>query len=146
MAKKSKSKSAAASKRPSESVYSHLGPTNSRTLGSTRNHDHCTIPSSTFRTLDQTISRSQMRTESRYDWNPKTGKSKITEEPVDLMDHARRSITAGRFHSVTSGIRQRYNREEDKRDRRDRHSEMCYPTAPSSPLGGQLGSKRKERY
>ena len=93
MKSKSKSKSKAAPMRQSERVYDNLGPTNPRTLGATRNHDHCTIPSSTFRTMEQSISQSQMRTESRYDWNPKTGKSKITEEPVDLMDHARQSIS-----------------------------------------------------
>src|SRR5579872_2334002 len=108
MAKAKKTKSKAAPQRQSEAVYSRRGPTNPRTLGSTLNHDHCTIPSSTFRTLDQTIPRSQLRTHGRYEWNMRTGKGKMVEERADVIAHAQDSIVKAKFRPVTDGYRQRY--------------------------------------
>jgi hypothetical protein len=136
----------------SEAVYSHLGPTNPRTLGSTLNHDHCTIPSSTFRTLEQTIPREQFRTHEEYrGYNPRTGKSKYVQVPDDLMDHARRSINDAKFRTVTSGERQRYQRVERKQEGDDSSGGighigdgMCCPTP--SILGGAMGRRRKDRY
>lgn len=141
---------AAAPMRQSEAVYSHLGPTNEHTLGSTLNHDHSEIPSSTFRTMEQSISRDQFRTHEEYrGYNPRTGKSKFVEVPADLLDHARRSITDAKFHTVTSGHRQKYQKVEAKRDDKDNGKGMyatpCCPT--SSVLGGSMGGRRrKERY
>jgi hypothetical protein len=126
------------SKGQSEQVYSHRAPTNPRTLGATRNHDHPVIPSSTFRTIDQVIPINQMRTEENWSWNPRTGKGKIAREPVDLMDHARRAMTRGQFQSVTSGYIQRFEREEDRRGKSTLQSSMATP----SPLG----VRRKDRY
>jgi hypothetical protein len=145
---KSKSKSTAALMRQSEAVYSHLSPRNSRSLGSTLNHDHPTIPSSTFRTLEQSISRSQLRTVEVYKgYNPRTGKSKYVNEPVDLLAHAQDSITRARFKPVTDGIRQRYQRKESVMGSGDNRQPECYPCVPT-PLGGMLSGNRgrKERY
>lgn len=139
---------AAAPMRQSEAVYSHLGPTNEHTLGSTLNHDHSEIPSSTFRTLEQSIPRDQFRTHEEYrGYNPRTGKTKYVSVPADLLDHARRSITDAKFHTVTSGQRQRYQKVEDKREDNGKGMgiDMCCPT--SSVLGGSMGGRRrKEKY
>ena len=147
MAKKSKSKSAPM--RQSEAVYSRRGPTNPRTLGSTADHSHCTIPSSTFRTLEQSISREQLRTHEVYKgFNPRTGKSKYVSEPDDLLVHAQNNIDRGKFRSVTDGVRQRYNRKEEASSAGSGgvRAMECYP-CPPSPLGGLLsGRRRKDRY
>ena len=149
MAKKIRSKTAAAPMRQSEAVYAHRGPTNSRSLGSTADHSHCVIPSSTFRTLEQAIPREQMRTHEVYKgYNARTGKSKYVQQPDDLLAHAQNNIVNGKFRPVTDGVRQRYNRKEEASSagiRGDRAME-CYP-CPPSPLGGLLsGRRRKDRY
>jgi hypothetical protein len=134
----------------SEAVYTRRGPTNSRTLGSTLNHDHPTIPSSTFRTLDQSVPGDQLRTVEVYKgFNRRTGRSKFANEPVDLLSHAQSSIVSGRFRPVTDGYRQRYLRKESamltKSD--DLRQTACYPCAPT-PLAGIMtgGRGRKDRY
>lgn len=141
---------AAAPMSQSEAVYSHRGPINSHTLGSTLNHDHSEIPSSTFRTLEQSIPRDQLRTHEEYrGYNPRTGKSKYVEVPADLLNHARRSITDARFHTVTSGQRQKYQQTEAKRDNKDSGKGMGMAVCCLTPsvLGGSMGSRRrKERY
>ena len=129
----------------SEAVYARRGPTNPRALGSTANHDHCTVPSSTFRTLEQSVSRDQLRTYEVYKgYNPRTGKSTYVQEPDDILAHAQRSINSGKFSTVTSGYRQRYDREESKRETKDINQAMCCPTP--SPLSGGLSRRRKDRY
>lgn len=136
-------------RKQSEQVYAHLGPTNPRTLGSTADHDHPAIPSSTFRTLEQSISRDQLRTHEEYrGYNPRTGKSKFVSVPDDVLVHAQQSITDAKFRPVTDGYRQRYQRTEAKRDEDKSggmNGAMCCPS--SSILGGSLGGRRrKERY
>ena len=143
---------AAAPMRQSEAVYSRLGSINEHHLGSKLNHDHSEIPSSTFRTLEQSIPRDQFRTHEEYrGYNPRTGKSKYVEVREDLLDHARQSITDARFHSVTSGHRQRYQKVEAKRDDKDNGSVrgmgMSMSMATPSVLGGSMGGRRrKEKY
>lgn len=134
----------------SRAVYSRRGPIHPRTLGSNLNHDHPTIPSSTFRTLDATIPRASLRTVEVYKgYNKRTGKSKFADEPVDLLAHAQSSIVKGRFRPATDGARQRYERKESamNTDANDKRSGECYPCAPT-PLGGMMtgGRGRKDRY
>ncbi len=148
MAKKTRSKSAPM--KQSEQVYSRRGPTNPRTLGSTANHDHPAIPSSTFRTLEQSISRDQLHTHQEYrGYNPRTGKIKFVEVPDDVLVHAQQLITDAKFRPVTDGYRQRYRQEESKHNDKNSGSgvngAMCCPTP--SVLGGSMGGRRrKERY
>lgn len=146
MAKKTRSKPAPM--KQSEQVYSRRGPTNPRTLGSTANHDHPTIPSSTFRTLEQSISRDQLRTHEEYrGYNPRTGKSKFVAVPDDVLVHAQQSITDAKFRPVTDGYRQRYRQEESKRDDRSKNNGMDVCCSSPSVLGGSMGGRRrKDRY
>lgn len=134
----------------SEAVYTHRGPTNTRDLGSNLNHDHCTIPSVNFRTLEQSIPRDQLRTHTEYrGYNPRTGKSKYAQVPDDLLAHAVSSITDAKFCNVTTGYRQRYEQEESKREIKDKGDNPAMyigPTAAPSPLSGGMSRRRKDRY
>lgn len=132
----------------SEAVYSRRGPTNSRTLGSTLDHSHPSIPSSTFRTLEQSIPSASLRTHEHYEWNPKTGDSHIVKEKADLLSHTQRHIDRGKFHTVTSGARQRYRKAENQSD--DQHHSTPMSVCSPAILGGSMSSgkkrNRKDRY
>ena len=107
--------------------------------------------------LERFIPKSQLRTTERYEWNPKTNKSVIHKDPVDVIEHAQRHISRLKLgNPATSGERQRYREAAAEAQSKGKGKEFggCCPApysdgdwgkpgSPSTraPLGG--GSKRK---
>ena len=134
---------------PSE-AYNHLQRRWPRSLGSVHNHDQAEIPSTTYCELEKTVPESAMRRDVEFKYNEKTGDftKSLTGQPASLIDHARNNIASGKFRTVTSGPRQRYEYEECERaekENKSKHMNYGSPTvamAPS-PLGGRMGRRKK---
>lgn len=146
MANKSKSKSTVTH----DNVYSqHLQSRGERDMGRVCDGSRATIPSSTYRPIEEVVPRTAMRTQTSCEYKPgkgnKPGKFVETRYTDDIVHNAQHSMVSLRHPSVTDGFRQRRNEKVAVDNQPDRNR-MGLGAPPSPvPIAGRI-NQSKRRY
>jgi hypothetical protein len=115
--------------------------------GTVQNLDSCSIPVKNVQPLENFVPKSSLRSHKEWDWKDGKGKEVVVHE--DLLRHAQRSISRGKFETVTSGASQR--REEALAAKAGQRDGLCAPVPccdwnqPGSPVPLSAQSMKK-RY